>query len=200
LTPERFDRERTYALGKMSGKASLVKNLEALDLTLSDDNLQKVLKRIVELGDSKQMITPEDIPFIIADVLESKDFDLVKLLNCSITSGLDLESTVSVQIDIRGKQHKATGTGNGGFDAFINVMNKILKKYDYKLPKLEDFEVRIPKGGETNALTECIITWQIPGKSLKTRGVHANQVFAAITAALRLINLQLQERENGFTG
>jgi D-citramalate synthase len=106
-------------------------------------------------------------------------------------------STVSVQVNIRGKLHKASGTGNGGFDAFINVMNKILKKYNYKLPKLEDFEVRIPKGGETNALTECIITWQTPGKRLKTRGVHANQVFAAITAALRLINLQLQERENG---
>jgi len=197
LTPERFDRKRAYALGKMSGKASLLKNLEAMDLTLSEENQHKVLKRIVELGDSKQIITPDDIPFIIADVLESKDFDHVKLLNCSITSGLDLESTVSLQVDIRGKQHKASGTGNGGFDAFVNTMNKVLKKYDYKMPKLEDFEVRIPKGGETNALTECIITWQNPGKSLKTRGVHANQVFAAIKAALRLINLQLQERETG---
>ncbi|MEX2352771.1 MAG: alpha-isopropylmalate synthase regulatory domain-containing protein, partial [Gammaproteobacteria bacterium] len=136
--------------------------------------------------------------FIIADVLESKDYNHVKLLNCSISSGLDLESTVSLQIEVGGKQHKVSGTGNGGFDAFINTINKVLKKYDYKLPKLENFEVRIPKGGETNALTECIITWATPGKNIKTRGVHANQVFAAIKAALRLINLQLQERQNGL--
>lgn len=197
LSPERFDRKRTYALGKMSGKASLIKNLEALDLSLSEENLNKVLKRIVELGDSKQTITPDDIPFIIADVLESKDYDHIKLTNCSITSGLDLESTVSIQVKIAGKQHKASGTGNGGFDAFIAAINKVLKKYDYQIPKLVDYEVRIPKGGETSALTECIITWQGNGKNLKTRGVHANQVLAAILAALRLVNLQFQERETG---
>ncbi len=197
LTPERFDRKRTYALGKMSGKASLIKNLEELDISLSDENLKKVLKRIVELGDSKHTITSDDIPFIIADVLESKDYNHVKLVNCSITSGLDLESTVSIQVVIGNKQHKSSGTGNGGFDAFINAINTVLEKYDYQIPKLEDYEVRIPKGGETSALTECIITWQGNGKNLKTRGVHANQVFAAILAALRLVNLQLQERETG---
>jgi D-citramalate synthase len=195
LNPERFDRRRTYALGKMSGKASLTKNLEELDLSLSKENLQKVLKRIVELGDSKQSITVDDIPFIIADVLESKDYNHVKLINCSITSGLDLESTVSLQVEIGGEQHKSSGTGNGGFDAFINGINKVLEKYNYTIPKLIDYEVRIPKGGETNALTECIITWQVMGKNIKTRGVHANQVFASILAALRLINLQFQERE-----
>ena len=194
LRPERFDRKRRYALGKMSGRASLIKNLEAMDLSLSQDVQEKVLKMIVKLGDSKQTITPDDLPFIIADVMESRDYDHVKLLNCSITSGMDLESTASIQVELDGEVHKAAGTGNGGFDAFINAINKILKKVDYKLPKLEDYEVRIPKGGETSALTECIITWRTAGKNLKTRGVHANQVFASILAALRVINLQLHER------
>ena len=196
LRPERFDRKRRYALGKMSGRASLIKNLEAMDLSLSKEAQEKVLNMIVKLGDSKQTITPDDLPFIIADVMESKDYDHVKLLNCSITSGMDLESTASIQVDLGGEVHKASGTGNGGFDAFINAINKILKKMDYSLPKLEDYEVRIPKGGETSALTECIITWRGDGKNLKTRGVHANQVFASILAALRVINLQLHERRN----
>lgn len=201
LTPERFQRQRMYALGKMSGKASLLKNLEALDLALSEENQQKVLKRIVELGDSKQTITPEDIPFIIADVLESRDYNHVVLEGCSITSELERESTVKVSAAVFGNRHEATGTGNGGFDAFMNAINQILEKYDYTLPKLEDYEVRIPKGGETSALTESIITWQgNNGKRLRTRGVHANQVFSAIHAALRLINLQLQEKVGGPLG
>ena len=57
IVPERFGRKRSYALGKMSGKASLTKNLEMLGIQLIEENLQKVLKRVVELGDTKKTMT-----------------------------------------------------------------------------------------------------------------------------------------------
>jgi len=194
LKPKRFSRERRYALGKMSGKASLKKNLDRLGMNLSEQDQKKVLERIVKLGDSKQTITTDDLPFIIADVLESKSYQHIKLLNCSITSGLDLESTVSIHVNINDKHHVASGSGNGGFDAFIDAINKVMRIYDYALPKLVDYEVRIPKGGHTSALTECVITWDCNHEIRKTRGVHANQVFASVIAALRMINMQLHER------
>ena len=159
LGPERFSRTRSYALGKMSGKASLKKNLEQLELELSEEDQKKVLDRIVRLGDSKQTITADDLPFIIADVLASKDYQHIKLLNCSITSGFNLESTVSIRVSVNGKEHIASGFGNGGFDAFIHAIEKVLSLYDCRLPRLADYEVRIPKGGLTSALTECVITW-----------------------------------------
>ena len=195
LGPERFSRTRSYALGKMSGKASLLKNLETAGLNLSEENQKKVLSRIVKLGDSKQQITAEDLPFIIADVLESKDYHHIRLLNCSITSGLDLESTSSIRVEVQGEIFSASGMGTGGFDAFIYAINKVMKARNYQLPPLNDYEVRIPKGGNTNALTECIITWECGDKKVKTRGVHTNQVFAAVLAALRIINIQLHEME-----
>ncbi len=208
LSPERFNRQRSYALGKMSGKASLLKNLESLDLSLSADNQEKVLKRIVQLGDSKQTITSDDLPFIIADVMESKDYRLIKLLNCVIKSGLNRLSKVEIEVEYDGRVIQSNGSGNGAFDAFIDAIDKVFENENYSLPKLEDYEVRIPRGGLTNALTECIITWQ--GKTqqakmaenkfgqgsqtnIRTRGVHVNQVFAAIFATLRVINLQLHE-------
>lgn len=194
LSPERFARTRSYALGKMSGKASLAKNLEALGLTLSEENQQKILARVVKLGDLKEQITIEDLPFIIAEVLESKSYHHIRLLNCSVTSGVDLESTVSIRVDVDGDVQQASGSGNGGFDAFIFAINKVMATKDYQLPKLLDYEVRIPKGGHTNALTECIITWDCGEKAFKTRGVHSNQVFAAMLATLRIINVQLHER------
>ncbi len=194
LVPERFSRITSYALGKMSGKASLKKNLDLLDLELSEENQKKVLAKIVQLGDSKQTITTDDLPFIIADVLESKNYHHIKLLNCSITSGFNLEATVSVRVNVKGETHIASGSGNGGFDAFIDAINKIMKLHNYTLPALLDFEVRIPKGGHTNALTECVITWNCEKKTRRTRGVHSNQVFAAVLAALRLINIELHEQ------
>ncbi len=195
LVPERFSRSHSYALGKMSGKASLRKNLEILEMELSEENQSKVLARIVKLGDSKQTITTDDLPFIIADVLESKSYQHIKLLNWSVTSGLDLQSTVSIKVDLMGELHHKSGSGNGGFDAFIDAINKVMKLHDYVLPALLDYEVRIPKGGHTNALTECIITWDSENGARISRGVHSNQVFAAVLATLRIINIQIHEAQ-----
>lgn len=192
LSPERFSRSRTYALGKLAGKASLLKNLERLDISLSEENQQQVLQRIVELGDSKKRITSDDLPFIIAEVLESKDYNHMELLSCTVNSSLDLQSTASIRVRLLGEEFAAAGSGNGGFDAFNGAMNKILKKKGLALPELLDFEVRIPKGGRSDALTECIITWACETAKVRTRGVHYNQVFAAINATLRVLNLQVQ--------
>ena len=74
LLPERFGRKRKYALGKTSGKSNIRKNLQELGLTLNDSDLKKVTKRIIELGDKKEKLTAEDLPYIISDVLNSSDF------------------------------------------------------------------------------------------------------------------------------
>ena len=51
LMPERFGRQRRYALGKTSGKANIENNLLQLGIHLSDNDLKKVTQRIIELGD-----------------------------------------------------------------------------------------------------------------------------------------------------
>ncbi len=191
LSPERFARKRIYALGKMSGKASLINNLEELGISLSKEDQAKVLKRVVELGDSKQSISSEDLPFIIADVMESRDYHHIKLLNCYINSGLNVESTASVRVEIEGEEAQASGSGNGGFAAFIDAIEKILEPRDFEMPALVDYEVHIPRGGKTSALTECIISWEIAEQEFKTRGVDSNQVLAAVKATMRMINLRM---------
>ena len=191
LTPERFARRRTYALGKLSGKASLRKNLEMLDINLTEKNFERVLARVIELGDEKHHVSAEDLPFIIAEILESRDYDHIQLLNCSITSGLHLTSTASIKIRWDEEELLATGSGNGGFDAFMNAIRHLLR-HRVTLPELLDFEIRIPRGGHTDALTEATITWGHKGSSFKTRGVHSNQVFAAMNATVRMLNIVIQ--------
>jgi D-citramalate synthase len=191
LSPERFDRRRSYALGKMSGKASLKKNLEELGISLSVEDQAEVLKRIVRLADSKDTITLEDLPFIIADVLERKDFRHIELLACSITSALDHASTVDIRVNLNGDVQEASGSGNGGFDAFVDAVRKVLPaRFDF--PELLNYQLRIPKGGSSGALTEVIITWRDGSGTVRTRGVSANQVLAGVGATIRMLNMKLQ--------
>ncbi len=195
LSPERFARKHSYALGKMSGKASLTNNLDELGIQLSDEEKAKVLERVVQLGDSKQVVTAEDLPFIIADVMESKEYHHITLLNCNINTGFKVASTASVCVDIEGEELQGAGSGNGGFDAFMDAITNILKTRDFIMPALVDYEVHIPRGGQTDALTECIITWQSGERDFKTRGVDSNQVMAAVKATLRMVNLKLQKQQ-----
>ena len=192
LSPERFDRKRSYALGKMSGKASLKKNLEELGISLSPEDQAEVLRRIVSLGDSKETITAEDLPFIIADVLERKDFRHIDLLTCSITSELDHASTVNIEVNVNGEIHEASGSGNGGFDAFVDAIRKVFPP-GFEFPKLVDYELLIPKGGSTSALTEVFITWRDGPGTVRTRGVSPNQVLAGVGATLRMLNMKLHQ-------
>ena len=192
LGPERFDRKRKYALGKMSGKASITNNLEELGISLSIEDQAKLLDRVVSLGDSKHIITADDLPFIIADVMESREYQRLELISCDISTGLNKGSSVSLTLAIDGEECEGSGIGNGGFDAFMDAITKVLLKNEFTMPMLKDYEVHIPRGGKTDALTECIITWQTDDQDFKTRGIDANQVMAAVKATLRMINIKLQ--------
>ncbi len=194
LGPERFARKRKYALGKMSGKASIANNLVELGISLSAEDQAKVLKRVVSLGDSKHVITSEDLPFIIADVMESKEYQHINLKKCDINTGLDVGSTVSIRVIIDEEEFQGSGSGNGGFDAFMDGIEKILQQKEFQMPLLTDYEIHIPRGGKTDALTECIITWQSDEREFKTRGVDSNQVMAGIKATIRMLNIMLHAR------
>jgi D-citramalate synthase len=91
LLPERFGRERQYALGKTSGKANILKNLQLLGIELDDEMMKRVTARVIELGDHKETVSLDELPYIVSDVLKNEQEDqVVKMLNysLSITYGL----------------------------------------------------------------------------------------------------------------
>ena len=189
LTPERFGRERKYALGKTSGKASIAKNLEELGIELSPESMAKVTHRVVELGDKKENITPDDLPYIISDVLGSEVIkEKIKIHNYYVCHVHNLKPTATLSIEINGKVYEASSNGDGQYDAFMKALKKIYKSLDRKIPKLIDYNVSIPPGGRTDALVETTITWA-NGREFKTRGLDSDQASAAIKATLKMLNL-----------
>ncbi len=123
-------------------------------------------------------------------MLERKDFRHIEVLTCSITSELDHASTASIGVQVNGEVHEASGSGNGGFDAFIDAIRKVFPP-GFEFPTLLDYELRIPKGGSTSALTEVFITWRDGPRTVRTRGVSANQVLAGVGATVRMLNMML---------
>lgn len=190
LLPERFGRMRRYALGKTSGKANVVKNLEELGIELSQDDLLKVTQRVIELGDLKEVVTAEDLPYIIADVLKDnvRDTD-VKLINYHLTVARDLKPVASLSVSIDGEIYSGTSAGDGQYDAFMKVMWGIYDKIGKRRPVLTDYLVTIPPGGKTDALVETIITWKIVDREFKTRGLDADQTTSAIQATMKMLNI-----------
>ena len=189
LVPERFGRHRTYALGKTSGKANIKKNLEEMGIELDDDAMRKVTQHIIELGDKKETVTPEDLPFIISDVLRSQRIkDKVDVVNYSFNTAKGLKSIVSVLVKIDGELYKETGSGDGQYDAFMNCIKKIYNNLKKPLPKLIDYNVTIPPGGRTDALVQTTITWLLD-KEFRTRGLDPDQTMAAIKATIKMLNI-----------
>lgn len=198
LVPERFGRSREYALGKTSGKANIELNLQKLGLQLTPEQMNKVTKRITELGDRKEIVTQDDLPYIVNDVLKhTTPEEKVKLISYMVTSTYGLKPIASIKVEINGNQYAAESTGDGQYDAFVKALRKIYKvNLDRTFPILANYAVSIPPGGRTDALVQTVITWRNGDKIIRTRGLDADQTAAAIKATFRMLNIFEEQQEN----
>ncbi|MDD4729743.1 MAG: alpha-isopropylmalate synthase regulatory domain-containing protein [Dysgonamonadaceae bacterium] len=190
LKPERFDRLREYALGKTSGKANILNNLNALGIELDDESMAKVTARIIELGDKKEIVSQEELPYIISDVLKNgMENPDIQMLNYSFSLADGLRPTATVKISIKGEVYQQSSVGDGQYHAFSKAMYKIYKLLNKPTPELLDYAVVIPPGGRTDAFVQTIITWKYEGKAFKTRGLDVDQTVAAIKATMKMLNM-----------
>lgn len=191
LVPERFGRRREYALGKNSGKANIAKNLEELGLDLTPEQTRRVTDRITELGDKKEIVTQDDLPYIVSDVLKhDAPEDKVKLVSYVVSTAYGLKPGANVKVEINGKQYEAGATGDGQYDAFVKALRYIYRKHlGRTFPILANYQVSIPPGGRTDALVQTVITWNNDGKIIRTRGLDADQTEAAIKATFKMLNI-----------
>jgi len=190
LMPERFGRVRTYALGKTSGKANIKKNLEELGLELDAKSLKKLTEKIIELGDKKENVTTEDLPYIISDVFENgTKKKSIKFKHYVLSLANGLKPVANVNVEINGKSYEESAVGDGQYDAFMKALWKIYGSLNKEHPVLLDYIVTIPPGGKTDALVETMISWNYNNKQFRTRGLDPDQTQAAIKATEKMLNL-----------
>ena len=164
---------------------------------LYQNALRRVTQRITELGDKKERVTQEDLPFIVSDVLKhDAPEDKVKLVSYVVSTAYGLKPGANVKVEINGQQYEASATGDGQYDAFVKSLRYIYKKYlDRTFPTLANYAVTIPPGGRTDALVQTVITWNDNGRLLRTRGLDADQTEAAIKATFKMLNIIENEQD-----
>lgn len=191
LLPERFGRKREYALGKTSGKANIRKNLEDLGLELDEESMRKVTERIIELGDKKELVTQEDLPYIVMDVLKhGVHSERVRLKSYILNLAYGLKPMATLKIEIDGKEYEESSSGDGQYDAFVRALRKVYKvTLGRKFPMLTNYAVTIPPGGRTDAFVQTVITWSYDDRVFRTRGLDADQTEAAIKATIKMLNI-----------
>jgi D-citramalate synthase len=192
LLPERFGRSRYYALGKLSGKASIDKNLEDFSefADVNPEIKDIVLKEVVRLANMKKTVTPADLPFLISGALHSAELLYIRVIDFESISRHGKLPKVKITLKVGDNTIDTCASGDGAYDAFVKALKKGLRKFKLNMAKLVDYEVRIPPGGHTNALVETTITWSLnDGKTLVTTGVDSDQLVSAIRATEKMLNL-----------
>lgn len=188
LLPERFGRSREYALGKTSGKSNIKKNLEEIGIELEEEFTKKLTERIVELGDKKEIVTQDDLPYIISDIFNAGNTEKIRIINYSLSLAHGLRPIATVRIEINGQEHEETAAGDGQYNAFSKALWKIYTQLNKPTPILKDYNVSIPPGGRTDALVQTTIVWNFNNKDFKTHGLDVDQTKAAIKATVRMLN------------
>ncbi|MFV0554549.1 MAG: alpha-isopropylmalate synthase regulatory domain-containing protein [Mangrovibacterium sp.] len=188
LLPERFGRTRSYALGKTSGKANIKANLADVGIELTPEQLNIVTERVIELADRKESVTVDDLPFIVADVMQEEVETKIWLENYALTHAKGIKPMATVRINISGEPYEASASGEGQYDAFVNALESIYERLGKPFPQLTDYSVSIPPGGHTDALVETIISWKL-NREFKTRALDPDQTVAAIKATIRMLNI-----------
>ena len=103
--------------------------MEELGLELSPEQTRLVTKRITELGDKKELVTQDDLPYIVSDVLRHQvPENRVKLISYMVSTTYGLKPIASVKVEINGEEYESDDTGDGQFDAFVKALRKIYKK------------------------------------------------------------------------
>ena len=194
LSPTRFGLRRSYAMGKLMGKASLEFNLKRLNITLTPEQQAQLLHRIVELGDQKRHVTTADLPFLVSELLQTPELRVFEVKDYAVVSNRGLRPSASILVRHRDREIQATASGDGGYDAFMQALRSVAGELELVVPKLLDYEVHIPPGGKTDALVETTIRWE---GDLRTRGVDSDQLAAAIQATEHAINMIALRQPSG---
>jgi D-citramalate synthase len=187
IKPAIIGRTRRFALGKHTGKASVKRVLEEMGIPADDEQMQKMLTKVKELGDKGKLVTDSDFQAIVDDVLSIEREEKIKLIDLSLVSGRNVYPTASLRLEIDGEDVVEAGVGVGPVDAAINALRKALAGMEMDDLRLEEYHVDAITGG-TDALVNVVVKISRGDKTMTASGVSEDIVMASVYALINGVN------------
>ena len=184
--------ESVIALTARSGRAALVHRLELLGYDLTQEELNSIYDKFLELADKKKEIHDYDLLYLIGDIDRIKK-QSIALKFLQVTTGT-LVPTATVVLKFGDHERMAIATGNGPVDAAVSAIKKLINE---KVALSEFLMQAVTRGsddvGRVHVQVEC------GERTVHGFGAHTDTTRASVEAfldALRILNVtERKEKE-----
>jgi isopropylmalate/homocitrate/citramalate synthase len=188
ISPELVGHHRRLALGKLSGKHSVEKQLRSIGVKATKVQLAEITKRVKDLGDKGKRVTDVDLRAIAESVIGGlpKVEKMVELKEVTVTTGITITPTASVRLAVRGEERVGSATGLGPVDAAITAIRNVMK--EISALRLKEYHLDAITGG-SDALAEVTVKLEDDqGNLYIAKGVREDVVIASVDAMINGIN------------
>jgi len=188
ISPELVGHHRRLALGKLSGKHSVEKQLGSIGVKATKVQLAEITKRVKDLGDKGKRVTDVDLRAIAESVIGElpKEEKMVELKEVTVTTGITITPTASVRVAVRGEERVGSATGVGPVDAAITAIRNVMK--EISALRLKEYHLDAITWG-SDALAEVTVKLEDEkGNLYIAKGVREDVVIASVDAMINGIN------------
>jgi len=182
-------KETSLVLGKLSGRHAFKDKLATLGYNLDDTAFEDAFRRFKALADKKKHVFDEDIVALVDDeMVRGHDAIFVKALK--VESGMGVEPTADMTLDVSGELRHTRITGDGPVDAIFKAIREL---YPHAAT-LQLFQVHAVTEG-TDAQATVSVRLEENGRTVTGRAADTDTLVAAAHAYVNALNKLLVKRE-----
>ena len=182
MTPESVGRDASkIVLGRHSGLHGFRSRLDSLAIQLSEEQIQPIYTRFLEVADRKKEVYDEDIIAIVGDELAGRSA-LYHLEYFHIESASDQPPNATVRVRHADDRHEATQSGDGPIDAIFRAIEQATAT----TCRLEEYNVQALTSGK-QAMGEVSVVLSVAGQRHVGHGSSTDIVEASAKAYLNAV-------------
>ncbi len=190
MTPESVGVAKTsLVMGKHSGRNAFRSKLKELGYELGDNQLEDAFARFKALADRKKHVYDEDIEAIVDEGIAHMH-DRMRVTSLMVVAGTRGPQQATLELDIDGKIHTVTSTGNGPVDATFNAIRMLVPHN----AKLALYQVHAVTEG-TDAQAEVSVRLEEEGRTVTGRGADTDTLVASAKAYVAAMNKLVVKRQ-----
>ena len=172
--------DNSIVLTARSGRAALKHRLHMNGVELTEEKLDKVYQKFLQLADRREV---SDADILMLAGADTADQHAVKLDFLQVTTGKGVKSVASIGLDISNQKFEAAASGNGPVDAAIKALKKIIMKQ----MTLKEFTIQaISKGSDDVGKVHMQVEYN--GSMYYGFGADTDIVTASVEAYIDCIN------------